>query len=96
MGLPWVLRAPTRVLKQCWEVLRICLYDIRANSEIMIVQNPPSIPTLIVAQMVRRASGTKLIVDWHNTGYSILALRVGKRSPLVVIASWYVRNQRGR
>lgn len=30
--------------------------------------------------------GSKVIIDWHNLGYSILALRLGKSHPLVDIA----------
>lgn len=30
--------------------------------------------------------GSKIIIDWHNLGYSILALRLGKNHPLVKLA----------
>lgn len=53
-------------------------------------QNPPSIPTLLLAQLVSFLRGSKLIIDWHNTGYSILALKLGPGHPLVKIARWYV------
>ena len=46
-------------------------------SEWMLVQNPPSIPTLIIAIIVCRLRGSKLVIDWHNTGCSILALKLG-------------------
>lgn len=32
---------------------------------------------------------TELVVDWHNFGYSILALKLGPNHPLVKIASLY-------
>ena len=51
-------------------------------------QNPPSIPTLAIAQLVSFARGSKLVIDWHNTGYSILALKLGPRHVLVRIARW--------
>jgi beta-1,4-mannosyltransferase len=32
---------------------------------------------------------THLIIDWHNFGYSILALKLGDSHPLVRISKWY-------
>ncbi len=90
LRLPWILRAPIRILYQVFFVLHLCLYEIPFHTEILLVQNPPSIPTLALAQLVAFLSGAKLIIDWHNTGYSILAMRVGRSSPLVRIAKWYV------
>jgi hypothetical protein len=89
-SLPWALRAPLRVIWQSLEVAKICLWDIEVNASVMFVQNPPSIPTLGVVKIVGWGSGCKVVLDWHNTGWSILALRVGQKSPLVKIARWYV------
>ncbi|WWD18908.1 hypothetical protein CI109_103364 [Kwoniella shandongensis] len=89
--LPWILRAPLRVALQIYSVVRICIWTIPFNTEILLVQNPPSIPTLALAQLVSAVTGARLIIDWHNTGYSILGMRLGKRSPLVKIARWFER-----
>ncbi|WVQ85948.1 hypothetical protein IAT38_008116 [Cryptococcus sp. DSM 104549] len=87
--LPWIARAPIRVLYQVVSVLYICIWKIPCHTEVMLVQNPPSIPTLALAQFVSLVAGTKLIIDWHNTGYSILGMRVGDKSPLVKVAKWF-------
>ncbi|OQV09492.1 hypothetical protein CLAIMM_13608 isoform 2 [Cladophialophora immunda] len=55
----------------------------------MLVQNPPSIPTLLVVTIVCFFRRTRLIVDWHNFGYSILALKLGASHPLVRISKLY-------
>ena len=55
------------------------------------IQNPPSIPTLLVVSIVCYLRGTKIAIDWHNFGYSVLGLRLGKRHPLVVCSQWYER-----
>ncbi|KIW93856.1 uncharacterized protein Z519_05171 [Cladophialophora bantiana CBS 173.52] len=55
----------------------------------MLVQNPPSIPTLLVVSTVCFFRRTRLIVDWHNFGYSILALKLGSDHPLVGISRFY-------
>lgn len=44
----------------------------------------------MIAQLLTWATGCKLIIDWHNTGYSILAMRVGEQSPLTRLAKWCV------
>ncbi|KAI5481890.1 beta-1,4-mannosyltransferase, glycosyltransferase family 33 protein [Pseudohyphozyma bogoriensis] len=51
-----------------------------------LVQNPPAIPTLPVVKIAGVLRGSKLIVDWHNTGYSVLALRLGANHPIVKLA----------
>jgi beta-1,4-mannosyltransferase len=55
----------------------------------MLVQNPPSIPTLAIAGVVCFLRKTELVIDWHNFGYSILALKLGNSHPLVRISEWY-------
>lgn len=57
----------------------------------MLVQNPPSIPTLAVASLVCFIRNTELVIDWHNFGYSILALKLGNSHPLVRISALYER-----
>lgn len=75
-----------RMVTQFFSVLYITLFKIPFSTEIFLVQNPPSMPTLFLAQMVSSLSGAWLIIDWHNTGYSILGMRLGKGSLLVSAA----------
>ena len=88
LKLPWVFRAPLRIVYQVWSVLKITMWTLPVRAEILLVQNPPSIPTLALAQAIAWMTGAKLIIDWHNTGYSILAMRVGEKSPLCRLAKW--------
>ncbi|ODH14147.1 hypothetical protein ACO22_06660 [Paracoccidioides brasiliensis] len=48
-------------------------------------QNPPAAPTLVIAHLVCKLRNSCLIIDWHNFGYSILALKLGKGHPMVKI-----------
>jgi beta-1,4-mannosyltransferase len=89
LKLPWVCRAPIRIIYQIVSVFKICLYTIPVHPAVILVQNPPSIPTLALARLITHLSRSKLIIDWHNTGYSILAMRTGEASPLVRIAKWF-------
>lgn len=54
-----------------------------------MLQNPPSIPTLAVASLACYLRQTRLIIDWHNFGYTILALKLGDNHPLVRVSRWY-------
>ncbi|KAK2861094.1 hypothetical protein FQN49_004548 [Arthroderma sp. PD_2] len=52
-------------------------------------QNPPAAPTLAIAQLACRLRDTRLIIDWHNFGYSILALKLGATHPMVRLMAWH-------
>lgn len=43
----------------------------------ILVQNPPTFPTLLTGWIAARISRACLVIDWHNYGYSMLALRPG-------------------
>jgi beta-1,4-mannosyltransferase len=56
---------------------------------VILVQNPPAIPTLLVALVAARLRGARLVVDWHNLAWAVLALGIGARHPAVRLARWY-------
>lgn len=88
MRLPWILRAPIRTAYQLLWVIYAVVFILPVHPEIIMVQNPPAIPTLVLAHYLARMCKSKLIIDWHNTGYSILAMRTGEGSPLTRLATW--------
>jgi beta-1,4-mannosyltransferase len=45
--------------------------------DVILVQNPPAVPTLAVAWTVARLRGAKLVIDWHNLSHTILAVPLG-------------------
>ena len=48
---------------------------------LVLVQNPPSIPTLLVARALTWLSdGAALVIDWHNFGYTVSALPTRNKS----------------
>ncbi|KAH8690027.1 putative beta-1,4-mannosyltransferase [Talaromyces proteolyticus] len=86
--LLFLLFAPLKVLFQIAS-LWICLAYRTKPAKWMLIQNPPSIPTLALASVVCFLRQTRLVIDWHNFGYSILALKLGDRHPLVRLSQWY-------
>ena len=56
-----------------------------------MVKNPPSIPSLALAWLVGKLRGSKVIIDWHNLGYSILALNLGSDHMFVRLAKMSLR-----
>mmetsp|Transcript_30262 Transcript_30262/g.59097 ORF Transcript_30262/g.59097 Transcript_30262/m.59097 type:complete len:510 (+) Transcript_30262:53-1582(+) len=58
---------------------------------IVLVQNPPSIPTLVVARALTWLwDGASLVVDWHNFGYTIMETTNAPK-PAIAVAKVYER-----
>ncbi|MFI5365350.1 MAG: glycosyltransferase [Candidatus Binatia bacterium] len=79
-----------RVLGQGMKLLWMLLFRIEPP-RVILVQNPPAIPTLLVGWIAARARRAKLVIDWHNFGYAMLALKLGRNHPAVGVARWYER-----
>ena len=47
--------------------------------DVILVQNPPSVPTLAAAWTAARMRGARFVIDWHNLSHTILAVRLGER-----------------
>lgn len=54
------------------------------------MQNPPSIPTLTVVRIACWLRQAAFVIDWHNFGFTLLALSLGSSHPFVRIHSWYI------
>ncbi|KAI0079046.1 glycosyltransferase family 33 protein [Panus rudis PR-1116 ss-1] len=88
-GLPFIIAGPRKVIHQVFSILDALLYRMPKPPEFILVQNPPSIPTLALVWLVSKIRGSKVIIDWHNLGYSILALKLGDNHPFVRVAKWF-------
>ena len=84
----FLLLAPFKVLWQTLFLYHALGYRTEPT-KFMLVQNPPAVPTLAVAYFISSFRNTRLIIDWHNFGYSILGLRLGPTHPLVRLSAWY-------
>ncbi|XP_037074802.1 LOW QUALITY PROTEIN: chitobiosyldiphosphodolichol beta-mannosyltransferase-like [Pollicipes pollicipes] len=88
----WVSGCPrllAYLLKALWQaaVLFAFLMTLpRFNS--LLLQNPPGVPTLPVSWLACRLRRARLIIDWHNYSYTIMALSVGRQNLLVKLTKW--------
>ncbi|KAI6153212.1 glycosyltransferase family 33 protein [Pisolithus tinctorius] len=80
------LSALVKIVYQTFSILYTLMFSMTHPPEFIVVQNPPSIPTLALVWLVGRVRATKVIIDWHNLGHSILALKLGHAHPFVMIA----------
>ena len=75
-----------RISFRLWRTLRTL-----RRPELVLVQNPPAFPTLAVTWFTLRHKGVRFVIDWHNLGYTLLQLRLGRWHPAVRLARWYER-----
>lgn len=90
VGVTGSLATAARGVQLGWALTRTLLRDV-PRPDVMILQTPPALPTLPVALVAARLRGAKLIVDWHNLGWTVLALRFGASHPLVRFTRWIER-----
>jgi len=67
------------------------LFFVVSKPDVVLAQNPPAIPTLMVSLCVARLRSAKLVVDWHNYTASVLSLRLGVSHPVVRLTRWCER-----
>ena len=46
--------------------------------DVILVQNPPAVPTLAVAWLTAKLRGARFVIDWHNLSHTILAVPLGE------------------
>ncbi|KFQ55484.1 Chitobiosyldiphosphodolichol beta-mannosyltransferase, partial [Nestor notabilis] len=84
---PKLLQYVIKVIVQAVQLLYTML-KIDQPSYILL-QNPPGLPAIAVAWLACLFWRSKLIIDWHNYGYTVMSLSHGRNHPLVQIAKWY-------
>lgn len=72
----FLLYTVLRLTRQALWLFATLLFRVGAPDWIL-VQNPPAIPVLVIARRAARLRGARLMLDWHNLGYSLLELRIG-------------------
>ncbi|CAM9570725.1 unnamed protein product, partial [Phaeothamnion confervicola] len=80
-----VVKAVTLMLR-----LLAALLFSPVQPDLVLVQNPPAIPTLAAAWLACRLRGCALVIDWHNLGFTMLPHR-GDGHPVRRLARLYER-----
>ncbi|KAK9056856.1 hypothetical protein SSX86_024220 [Deinandra increscens subsp. villosa] len=89
-ALPKVFRPVMLLLKPLVQFIMLLWFlcvKIKAP-DVFIVQNPPSVPTLVAVKWASWLRQSSFIIDWHNFGYTLLALSLGRSSRFVAIYHW--------
>ena len=81
-------------------IIHILMFKIKPY-EVIIIQNPPCLPALIASIVVlwlRGNSSSRIVVDWHNLGFSMFAERLGPNHVLVKLSRFleYVSTSRAQ
>lgn len=87
-SVPFIVTGPLKVLWQVWSLFSVLAYST-PPARWLLVQNPPSIPTLFIALAISVLRGTHLMIDWHNYGWTILAGTRGSDHPFVKVSKAY-------
>ena len=84
---PVALVDAARISFRLWTTLRRL-----PRPDLVLVQNPPAFPTLMVTHFTLVRRGVRFVIDWHNIGYTLLRLRLGQWHPAVRFARWLERH----
>lgn len=88
--LPFVVFAAYKIVMQLTQLFALLL-ELQGSKYYML-QNPPSMPLLIVliAFIKICSPSSKLVIDWHNLNYTILNLKFNNLNhPLVKVLKMY-------
>jgi beta-1,4-mannosyltransferase len=66
-----VIRVVKQILHLTWIIVKV------PSPRFILMQNPPAIPSLFVVQIMKYFRNSKLVIDWHNFGYSLMKLNLG-------------------
>lgn len=77
----------SRIIMEILTLLWTLLITIE-RPDVIIMQNPPNMPLLFVCLVVRFVRGSKLVLDWHNYGFTIMRVNNNRRI-LVWLAERY-------
>ncbi|CAH8678755.1 unnamed protein product [Schistosoma haematobium] len=61
-------------------VALFCHLTRHCRSRLILVQNPPAVPTFLILWLFIKITGKNLVIDWHNYGYTLVELNAPRRS----------------
>jgi beta-1,4-mannosyltransferase len=85
----FIAGAAWRAVRQS-SALLIALMRI-PRPDLIVVQTPPALPSLPVVALAALLRSTKWLIDWHNFGWSLVALRLSPGHPVVRFSRYFER-----
>lgn len=77
------------LFKIIWSILSLLsVFVSMKRADLVMIQNPPGIPTLALCYMYCRTVKAKFVIDWHNYTWTIMALDAPPTSSVVRIARY--------
>lgn len=74
-GRGWFIRAAWRAIVET--VAAAARLGRLPRADVVLLQVPPAVPWGVLAWILARMTGARLVLDWHNLGWTLLALRGG-------------------
>nr|CAH8870410.1 unnamed protein product [Trichobilharzia regenti] len=69
------------IFKFIFIALSLFLHLVKhCRSELIIIQNPPAVPTFLITWIFIKITGKSLVIDWHNYGFTLLELNASSKS----------------
>jgi beta-1,4-mannosyltransferase len=92
-SLPGFLFVACQLIRLCGQGLSLLwrLLLIVGKPDVVLVQNPPVVPTVAIALIAARLRSARLVIDWHNFSHAMLALRLGPDHRAVRMLRWHER-----
>jgi beta-1,4-mannosyltransferase len=77
------------IFKIFWSVLSLLsIFFSVKKADVLMLQNPPGIPTLALCYLYCKVVKAKFIIDWHNYTWTIMALESSNESKVVKFAKF--------
>jgi len=89
-SLPRLLALIVKAAQQALVLLWTMLFRL-PSAQLVLLQCPPAVPTIALCLLACWLRASRLIIDWHNFGYSLMALSMRPGHPLVRISYFYER-----
>lgn len=78
------------VFKVIWQSISLFFFLVfKRRSHYVFIQTPPAIPVLAIAWFYSLLVAAKMVIDWHNYAYSLMALTLGENSFIVRCSYWF-------
>ncbi|KAL4527756.1 hypothetical protein Ndes2526B_g08371 [Nannochloris sp. 'desiccata'] len=88
--IPRPLALPLKAILQLFALLWMLLVSL-PKPDVILLQLPPALPTMVACWLAARRHRARLIYDWHNFAYTLMALTMGRGHQLVRLAEKYER-----